>query len=540
MASSSFQVAVLLIRPGPAVIPAVGVVVEAIDSATITAGDRLEGADIVATATTNEAGVASLLGVTGDGPHIFRARLVESHFIEVLESTATGLAGCWDAVIKSDGSGTDATLQDAIDRLDGGGGGSILICDILDEEVTFPADGSEWTLFGTDYLRSGIITTTNGGIAVTVANDAATPPKVTFQNLRLGGSGTGTVVGVRLGTVSSPGIGGTRFLNCRFDNGSGGSITHAIRTRSGQTCALSDTIIDQCQLICSGDAITAASFGGSEAFGLLIRDTSIESSGGKGYVGLSSQTKLSIIGCVVKTEGTVLDIGSSQFDHIANNLLVCTSATGHIIRYTFVAEGRIIGNQIDRNGNATTGDGIYIASSITRVTIIGNTFSLTSTHRHGIHLDGVGVATGLVIQGNFIHDCVADGIRLDQLANNVFQGVCISGNTIHDCGGNGITLDQNSASDQNKQMQDIVISANVIYGNTGDGIEFLAVGEWCDRFAISANVITSNGGWGINGVANADLRNSAIVGNALGNNTAGTINNFTNGDNGKVVDHNAA
>lgn len=535
MASNSYQVAVLLIRPGPAVVPAVGAVVEAIDSATITAGDRLSGEDIVATATTNEAGVASLLAVPGDGPHVFRARISEPHFIEVLESSATGAGGCWDAIIKSDGSGTDATLAAAITRLNPGGGGSILICDILDEEVTFPglAGTTSWQIQGIERDRSGIITSAGGGVAVLIENAGVTPAAVRFADMRIGASsGTGTTTAIQLGSVISPAISDLRLVNVLIDSGGTGTQpTHAIWVASIAT-GIVDSLIDQCEIHTSGDAIRMG------AVDVIISKTWLDSAG-IGYTGQSGQLGLHIVDCYFTCGDRCLNLGTLQGFVIANNEFNSTVNDEPVIKASSLLDGQIIGNTIQRTVNATTGDGIQLVLFIKQVAIANNFFGRVSSHRHGIHLDTATTEEGFVIQGNTIRDCVADGIHISQLLNNPCNHIVIVGNAVDGCGGNGITFNQASTPETNNQMKENVVSGNSLTNNGSDGIEFLGVGEWYDSFAITGNVICTNGAWGITAPNDADVRNSTICVNVLQNNVSGTIQNLTHANNGKIIQDNA-
>ncbi len=87
--AASYKVAVLANQVGPSMLPAVGVVVDAIDSGLIVAGDRFSNAAIVATATTDEAGIATFADISGT-THWFRARMAESYIIEVIPAAASG------------------------------------------------------------------------------------------------------------------------------------------------------------------------------------------------------------------------------------------------------------------------------------------------------------------------------------------------------------------------------------------------------------------------------------------------------------------
>ncbi len=531
--AASYKVAILTNRPGPHVLPVVGVVVDAVDADLIPAGGRFSHDDIVATATTDEAGVATFSGISGS-IHWFRARMTESHFVEVLKSTATGVAGCWDAIVRADGTGTDATLQAAIDRLTGGG--SILVCGIVDEEVDIPGDNTVWDITGAHNLDSGIRTTAADGIALTINNDNGFFPQVVLRNLRLDATGTGTAVALRLGTGSTPAVGGLRVLDCVIGST---SATHAVRTRDGQTLGLSDTIFSRCTIQSDDDALVVSAGAGSTGRGLDIENCTIESTTGLAYSPSSStQAGLLMANCSITAGGAqVLRLRSMTRSRIIGNSIVSTVNTGDIITIFIGQNLQISNNSIRRSVGASTGDGIAI-SIADGLSITGNFFGQGSTHRHAVFVDGGAVTDGgLTVQGNTINDCVTDGIRLVQGTSVDFRRVAIFGNVIQGCGGNGITFDQKTTP--NRAMVDVAVTGNTIVDNTSDGIEFLAADDFYDRFCISGNVIASNGGWGIAAVADADVRNSAIVGNTLGNNTSGTIQNLTDANNGKVIQHNA-
>ena len=527
--AASYKVAILTNRPGPHVLPVVGAVVDAIDADLISAGGRFSHDDIVATATTDESGIATFSAISGS-THWFRARVTESYFVEVISPSVIGaLDTCWDAIVKSDGTGTDVTLQDAIDRLTGGG--TILICGILDEQVDIPGDNNEWDIVGAHSLDSGIRTTAAGGVALTINNDNGVSPTVTLRTLLLDATGSGTTVALRLGTAASPAIGGLNVLDCIIGSA---AVTHAIRARDGTALGVGDRF-SRCAIQAADDAVVV------HAANLTFDNCTIISATGRAYGPATSAAQLNLIisNCTLRGAGDeVLRLRSIIRAVVSGCFIEATNGTAHIIDLWNTQSVRIIGNSIRRTATATTGDGIRCDLIADGLLIANNFFGVGSTHNIAIHLDNAGVTSnGVTIQGNTINDCVSDGIRFDQLTNNLLQRVTIVGNIISGCGGNGITFDQQGSA---HNLHEVAIGSNTITDNTGSGIAFLDTNDaYYDRFAISGNVLASNGAWGIAAVADADVRNSTIVGNVIANNTSGTIQNLTDANNGKVIVHNA-
>lgn len=152
----------------------------------------------------------------------------------------------------------------------------------------------------------------------------------------------------------------------------------------------------------------------------------------------------------------------------------------------------IRGNRVVDSG----GEGMYL-SEVADSLVEGNTIegagASGADRTHGIYLANAG-SDGTTIRGNHIFGSGTAGIHfngdLSIGGDGVISGLVIEGNVIHDNGQNGLNMDG---------VQDSVVRNNLIYGNASNGIRAYAIdaAEGPRGLVIVNNTILvpEDGGW---------------------------------------------
>lgn len=440
---ASYKVAVIHKRPGPDKRQLAGVTVEALDIDVFTPAARDPKQAVVATALTDEAGVATFVGITGD-EHIFRARISEPHEIQRV-SVSAGTEICYDAIIHADGTGTHATIQDALDDLSSGG--TILICPgTYTEELTITGAHDGLTLVGLnrdDTTITGLTSGTNNVIDI-----ASGMAEMRIENLSIRNRNTRACVDIG-------GADGHIYItNCWFQGGDFG-----VR---GLGLTGSDLIIERCLFEGLGTTLNTAisirtgnckisrnHFSSSLTRGIILDN------GGEAII--TDNTWLAWLDFCIRAEtwtGVIISnnhIGGGSDDGAVIEILDSTARftiTGNVVNISNADNARFIKMES--------------LSFIDESVIANNVYKNASTGALGITMDTVLGSRGLLtIIGNYIQSTDSNiRVALPGFAEGQ-PGLLISSNTLR------VTSDAvNIVMDD---VNDFVISNNRIFGSPGTG-----------------------------------------------------------------------
>lgn len=202
---------------------------------------------------------------------------------------------------------------------------------------------------------------------------------------------------------------------------------------------------------------------------------------------------------------TEIKLGNSVNDNI---IKVGTSTDITTAAYFSMRNIRINGNKANQ---ASTKEGLLLYSD---QAFISNVWI------HDVKGDGVQIKASYInFVNNHIVDC--DGAAMDGIAavNSIISGNIMDGNSY------GVTLNSYDAGTTPIYSNYNIISNNIIFGSTNDGIQISAAGVLGQavRNVIVGNQIYSNGAYGIDLVHNL-VDATYIHGNQVINNTTGQIN----------------
>lgn len=555
---ASYSVAVLSVHPDRPDLPLINVEVEALDTALITPSIRLIHEAIVATARTNEAGVAAFAGIAGS-QHIFRARTLEPHELYIISQQVAegGIHQCYDAIVIAAGGGTDATLQAAINRL-AATGGTILVCGMLNERPVIPANTLRLAIHGTSSEASGIWPTSGAGDVLTISDGCR---GIYIKALNITATAAGNT-GIR---IHSAGVGACKDIQIEdvvfgpFDpGGGGGQIDKAIDTIFG--VAFVDRLrVNRCRAYTSVASVNVFSLRafGCEFSANMIQAVGANSAGVKFPVGGGSTqpSDVTIVGNFISTAGRCIE-AALELSSITGNTL--RSSAGEGIQLDIPDHVTVSGNDIfvpaTKDGISTAGSqsahalsivgnavqggkvGIFIDTvGFTNIIIQGN--SIKSTASHGIHArSGAFEDRSLVVMGNSVLDPGDMGIVVEWWGNVLGVGVAVTGNIVKDAVSHGIQLWSNGQVFN--AFKNVTVVGNVVSQAGGDGLSLVAtflVAATHVQVAISGNTFSDCTGWGIKAGGANLVQDSLVVANVLWNNTAGNINNIVNAVNNCIV-----